>query len=178
MNHMFDPVIALAMIGGVALPYAVWLSDRVRFPKTLLTILIALPCTLGVITMLPPRIQEDSATSHNDAQLEQEFTSAVDFVKSHPGPALCENLLLCFEAGKPFEFDPYAVDQLVKTGHVPEAAILRQLDEHHFSTISLLATEPIGPAARGRFSQAFMVRLLNRYKPAVQSSSNAIFVPK
>jgi hypothetical protein len=70
------------------------------------------------------------------------------------------------------------VDQLVKTGRVPEAAILRLLDERHFSTIQLVTSEPIAPAERTRFSQAFMTRLLGGYQMAMQTNSYAIFTPK
>jgi hypothetical protein len=123
-------------------------------------------------------MQEDATTSRSIPQLEQEFAGAMEFVRSHPGPALCESLLMCQEAGKPLEFDPYAVDQLVKTGRVPQAAILRLLDERHFATIQLNTNEPIGPVERSRFSQAFMTKLLTVYQPAVQTGSFVIFTPK
>jgi len=178
LNHLFDPAATLAMIGGIALPYAVWFSERVRFPNALLAILLVVPFFLGSLTMLAPRVQEDASTLRAVPQLEQDFTAAVDFVRAHPGPALCESLLLCFEAGKPEEFDAYAVDQLVKTGRVPEAAILRLLDGRHFSTIQLVTSEPIAPAERTRFSQAFMTRLLGGYQMAMQTNSYAIFTPK
>lgn len=161
LNHLFDPAVAVAMIGGAALPYAVWAGERVRYGNALLAILLTVPFFLGTLTMLAPHIQEDAATSRSIPQLEQEFAGGVDFVRSHPGPELCD-----------------AVDQLVKTGRVPEAAILRLLDEHHFSTIQLNSDEPIAPAERRRFSQAFMTRLLNTYQVAMRTGSFVIFTPK
>ena len=179
LNHLFDPIVSLAMIGGLALPYAVWASQRVRFGSALLTVLLVVPFSLGVLTMLAPRIQEDAATYRAIPQLERDFAGAVEFVKSQPGPALCESLLLCFEAGKPEEYDAFTADQLVKTGKVPEAAVLRMLDERHFSTVQLVMDpgEPLVPAERPRFSQPFMTRLLADYRPAMRTSSYTIFTP-
>ena len=178
LNHLFDPIVATAMIGGVSLPYAVWARERVRYGNALLAVLLTLPFFLGSLTMLAPRMQEDAATSRSIPQLEQEFAGTVDFLRSHPGPALCESLSMCQEAGKPLEFDAYAVDQLVKTGRVSEVQILRLLDEHHFAAIQLNSNEPIGPAERVRFSQAFMTKLLNTYQVAAQTASFVIFTPK
>src|SRR5207248_6076004 len=107
LNHLFDPALAIAMIGGAALPYAIAAAERVRYGNALLAVLLTLPFFLGTLTMLAPHMQEDAATSRSIPQLEQEFASAVEFVRSHPGPALCESLLMCQEAGKPEEFDPY-----------------------------------------------------------------------
>jgi len=180
LNHLFDPAVSMAMIGGVALPYAVRASEKVRFRSGLLTVLLVLPFSLGVLTMLTPHIQEDAATFRSIPELEQEFAGAVQFVKAQPGPALCESLLVCFEAGKPEEYDAFQIDQMIKTGKVQEAEVLKLLDGRHFSTIQLVANagDPIAPAGRPRFSQAFMVHLLNDYRLAMRTNSYAIFSPK
>jgi hypothetical protein len=178
-NHMFDPIVALAMIGGVALPYAVRASERVAFRGALLAVLLTVPYYLGVLTMLAPRIQEDAATSRSIPQLENEFRAAAEFVRSQPGPALCENQLVCFAAGKPLEYDAFTVDQQIKTGRVNEAAILKMLDERRFKTIQLAleAGGPIAVAERSRFSRNFMAKLLTTYRPAMQTTSYAFFTP-
>jgi hypothetical protein len=180
MNHLFDAGVALAMIAGVALPYAVRLSELVRFRSTVLGMLLTLPLFLGVLTMLPSHLQEDAAMRASMPQLEQDFGNLVQFVRSRPGPALCESLLLCYEAGKQEQYDPFAVDQLIKTGKMPEAGVLRLLDEHRFSTIQLNvpAGEPVNAAPRLRFSSAFMTRLLNNYQLATRTNSFAVLTPK
>ncbi len=113
-------------------------------------------------------------------QLEQDFANAVQFVGSRPGPALCESLLLCYDAGKQEQYDPFAVDQLIKTGKMPEANLVRLLDERRYSTIQLNipANEPLSAAPRLRFSSAFMRTLLNDYQVAMRTNSFAIFTPK
>jgi hypothetical protein len=180
LNHLFDSLVAIAMIGGVALPYAVFISERVRYSPALLTVLIVLPFSLGVLTMLPPRVQEDLQTSHTIPQQEQDSSAAVQFLKARPGPALCEQMVICFEAGKPEEYDAYEIDQFLRTGKVSESEVLKLLDSRHFTAIQLLmdSSHPIAPVERPGFSQAFMTHLLNGYKPALQTSSSAIMVPK
>ncbi|SPF37669.1 hypothetical protein SBA4_2040013 [Candidatus Sulfopaludibacter sp. SbA4] len=52
--------------------------------------------------------------------------------------------------------------------YYPVGALLRQLN----------GNEPIGPAERPRFSQAFMKKLPGTYQPAMQTGSFVIFTPK
>jgi len=68
---------------------------------------------------------------------ENEFNSAVELMKTHQGPALCESLLLCYEAGKPFEYEPYSVQDLVRTGRLHEDELLQLLRTHHFQTVQI-----------------------------------------
>jgi hypothetical protein len=180
LNHLFDSLVAMAMIGGAALPYAVAASRRVRYSGALLAVLLTLPLSLGALTMLAPHIQEDLQNSHSIPQAEQEFAAAVQFLKAHPGPAICEQMVMCFEAGKPEEYDPYEMDQQMRTGKLADADVLQLIGARHFTAIQLLndANHPVAPVERPGFSQAFMTRLLDNYRPAMQASSFVILVPK
>jgi hypothetical protein len=94
-------------------------------------------------------------------------------------PALCEDFMLCYQAGKPLAYDPFAVDQLEKTGRLSEQSVLQLIDSRHFRIIELqfASNEPLQPAARERFSQAFMQRLFATYRLAYRTSRFAIFTP-
>ncbi len=112
-------------------------------------------------------------------QREGEFASIVQFLKTQPGPALCDNLLFCYEAGKPKVFDAFNVSELIKTGRLPESTLLQMLDSREFGAIQLNwgANEAIRPSTRVRFSEAFMRKLFATYKPAIRTSDSLIFVP-
>jgi len=127
---------------------------------------------------------------------EKEFLSSVEFVKARPGPAICESLLLCYEAGKPFEYEPYSVRDLVRAGRIPEKDILQLLRTNHFQTVQIslrsdeaslagtadlllsLGSDQKAPDTERRFTPKFMSELLNDYELSKRTSDMAIFCPK
>ena len=130
--------------------------------------------------MLPSHIEEDVASHAGIPQAEQDFNAGVQFLRARQGPVLCENLLMCYEAGKPPEYDLFVMDQLAKSGKVAEAAILQLLDQHRFSVVELdiAGNEAIAVAPRFRTSAAFMDRLLKNYKVEGRTASFAVFTPQ
>jgi hypothetical protein len=124
-----------------------------------------------------------------------EFESALEFVKSRSGPALCESLLLCYEAGKPFEYEPFSVRDLIKTGRLGESDNIQLLKTHHFPTVQIalrsdeeklndydlrasLSSDQTAPDTERRFTPSFMKELLNDYQLSKRTSDMAIFCPK
>ena len=89
--------------------------------------------------------------------LETEFTTATSFLRTVPDPVLCESALLCYESGKAFTYDAFAVDQAIQTGHMPAQAVLDLIRSRHFKAVEIDfdANEVIRPAARGRFRIQF-----------------------
>jgi hypothetical protein len=87
---------------------------------------------------------------------------------------------MCYAAGKPMTYDNFAVEQLVKTGTLPEQRLLRMIDAHEYPVIQIDISggEPLQAAARQGFSAAFMGELLARYQPVMRTSSFAVFVAK
>jgi len=62
---------------------------------------------------------------------------SVAIIAAQPGPALCEDLLLCYWAGKPFEVDTFNYLQAVHTGRRDAILLLSQIEQGRFSTIQL-----------------------------------------
>jgi hypothetical protein len=122
----------------------------------------------------------DVAQAKSQAQRNSAFAADVDFIRSHPGPAICEDLLVCYAADKPYLFDTFNVDELVKTGHMEESRVLGVLDSRRFKAIQLSyhPNEQIMPVARARFSTSFMRELLATYKPAIRTADSVIFLPR
>jgi len=126
---------------------------------------------------------------------QNEFHSAVEFIKAHPGPALCESLLLCYEAGKRFEYEPFSVRDQLKTGRLHEDDVLQLLRTHHFQTVQIalrsdeedlkefdlwasLSSDQKEPDKERRFTPNFMKELLGDYQLSKRTSEMAIFCPK
>jgi hypothetical protein len=178
-NHLFEPMFCLALIGAVALHDVEWVVDRVRLKSVFLTGLLLMPFFLGSLVTLPPRLKSDWERIKGLPQMEREYAAAVEFLKSRPGPALCESLLLCYDAGKPMTYEAFAVASLVKTRRIDEYDVLVMLRQRHWATIEidLGANEPLQASARRRFSKAFMRELFRDYGPALRTSDYALFVP-
>jgi hypothetical protein len=178
-NHLFDPMICLALIGAVALHDVEWVVERMRLKSVFLAALLSAPFFLGSLVILPPRLTTDWTWNKNLPQLEHEYTAAVEFLKSRPGPALCESSLLCYDAGKLMTYDAADVDLLVKTRRIDEDDVLVMLRKRRYLTIQidLGANEPLEASARLRFSKAFMRELFRDYLPALRTSNYALFIP-
>jgi hypothetical protein len=178
-NHLFDPMICLALIGAVALHDVEWAVERVRFKSVFLTALLLVPFFLGSLVMLRQRLKSDWAQIKGLPQMEQEYTSAVEFLKSRPGPALCESLLLCYDAGKPGTYDAFTMESLEETGRIYEDDVLVMLRMRRWATIQLDfgGNEPLLASERLRFSKAFMRELFRDYLPVRRTSNYVLFIP-
>ena len=180
LNHLYEGMLATLMIASLAVPSIEALVRGTRFPRLNYGVLLVLPLFLTTLIVLPRRIPSDLARVKELPAAENEFQAASAFLRQQPGPAMCETLLLCYAAGKPFEYDTFAVDELIRTGKVPMDEILGLLDSRHFRSvqIELGANEPLQPAPRIRFPGPFMRLLFTRYKVSLRTPKYTIFVPR
>jgi hypothetical protein len=91
--------------------------------------------------------------------------------------------LLCYFAGKELEYDPFLAGQLIATQRVPEQSVLSKLEQRYFQTVQLAeqlkasyAAEPLW--RRERFSEAWLVKLSQRYEVARVSDQATFFVAR
>jgi hypothetical protein len=138
LNHLTEAMVATAMIAALALPAAERIVRGSPFPRAAFTLLLILPCFLTSILVLPRRIPSDlSRYAKEIPESEAEFAYVSKFINAQPGPALCETLLLCYAAGKPEEYDSFAVDEALRTGTIPMSEILQLLETRHFRAIQI-----------------------------------------
>jgi hypothetical protein len=71
------------------------------------------------------------------AERQAQFQSEVSFLQDHPGPAFCESLLRCYEAGKPYEYDPFNSANLVKLGKLDPATLVGRLNRGEIAVVQL-----------------------------------------
>jgi Dolichyl-phosphate-mannose-protein mannosyltransferase len=181
INHFFDAVLAMVMIAGVGLPVLLRVSEGTRFPQAALAVLLIVPFFIGPMLNIPRRLDEAKATEALRTQREGAFTAVVDFLKKQPGPALCEEPLFCFEAGKPKVFDAFNAAELIKTGQLSESTLLQMLDSRQFGAIELdwPSSDPIRPMKPrySRFTETFVRKLFATYKPTIQTANALVFTP-
>lgn len=149
---------------------------------------------ISIATLVPWQLKLDRKATQELPSAEREFQSGVAFLKAHPGPAVCESHLLCYEAGKPFEFEPFSVRDQMMTGKIPEAEVLPLLKTHHFQAVQValrsdekglsdgelrasLSSDQKDPDKMRRFSPNFMNELLQDYRLSLRTSNMAFFAP-
>ena len=196
LNIFFNALAATAMACGIALSdfsfvptgsRSAFLNSTaaLKFAVFFISIMIFVPGQLRrnreQLRLLPARVRE--------------FNSAAELLKTRPGPALCESHLLCYEAGKPFEYEPFSVQQQLKAGVLHEEDILQLLRTHHFQTIEValradeqnlsegdlrmsLTSDQKEPDKQRRFGPKFMNELLAEYQLSMRTSEMALFCPR
>jgi len=198
LNIYFNGFAAAVMVCGVALaeidslttsPEPGATTPRVQTVPSISAPTIAAALMLALFLCVAIRFPDRLKEGHIKAQLladdDAGFRAAVDLMKATPGPALCESLLLCYRAGKPYTFDTYTAIEEIKSHHTDQDNSLPLLRSRHFAIIQLdalpgeAASEP--PAMfrnRSRFTTAFVDTLLENYRVTLRTSHILIFEPK
>src|SRR5262249_31227095 len=98
--------------------------------------LLAVPAlvivTTATIHWLSPRFWFDPRWS-------EAATAAadVDFVRRHAGPALCEDMVLCYWADKPVELDVFNMRQRARTESWRVETLIRRLNAREFGVAEI-----------------------------------------
>jgi dolichyl-phosphate-mannose-protein mannosyltransferase len=178
VNHLFDGIATICLLAGVLLPEIENLSASVRYPPAFLAVLLMAPFFLGTATVIPQRVPDDWARFQWRSQAEAGFASARNFIRAQPGDALCESLLLCYEAGKPETWDPFVIGQLIQSRQLDERRILAVAATRGFGVIQIDLKYDEPPNAREHISAGFTNQLLATYQLALRTPDFAVFTPK
>lgn len=171
-NIFFPPIIAdlLACVIGIC-----WL-ERQAGPY----FIAALACSsLSLAIAVPFRAVHDFQQNlglHGETVTAQQ---AIALLAATNGPAICEDLLLCYEAGKPIGYDPYYVRDQIVIGRLRQAPIVTLLDEHYYAVIQLdgAADGNWRQGMQERFTPAFQQAFFNAYRPVLVSRYDVLFLP-
>jgi hypothetical protein len=134
-NIFFDAAIALSLSAGLALT---------QLPKRWIGL-------LGLFAAAPLALY--LANHHAEANFPyteafaREVPLDIGFLEVHPGPALCENLTLCFWAGKDEPVDVFNLSEAIKTGARGDGDLAHLLQTQYFGSIALSSIAPfaLGP---------------------------------
>lgn len=140
-NVLFSSLFAMSILIGLFLDEvanARWEWTRRPFANS-----TALALFLWLIIPLllsgnwnPVAALRDVAAAH------RRFAQDVAFLSSHPGPALCESLLECNFAGKPYLYDPFNATRLMHFNKLDRNQLIAQIQQHRFSVIQTDDTLP------------------------------------
>ena len=138
-NAFFDLVIALSMAAGL---FVIRIGEhpmfaRISRPLVQAVAMLMLVQTVVVATPVPFGATIDLLRHGKAANLEAAFADDVRFVAAQDGPAMCENLALCYWAGKDFSVDYFTTGQKVLLGAVDGSKLVNLVETRHFGAIEV-----------------------------------------
>jgi hypothetical protein len=172
VNMFFDCFLSVAIILGLLLDRvwqseAVWLRKGGSWRWAVPLVLFQLPCTEIPPVHLHPLMAE-----------KKEFTAEVNFIAAQPGPALCESLLRCYYAGKPYLIDPFNSTSLVRLGKLDGNEWVQRIANHEYGAIQTYAPVTLMDRPNARFPDAVLDAIDRNYKVAVQDAKTVIYIPR
>jgi hypothetical protein len=173
-NAVFDLIIAVVIASGLLIGtiFQVCEGRWSRFSINNVAILILF---LPILIKAPSAGREWNYVANNLPESELLVARDIDFIAEHEGPVMCENLALCYWAGKKLEVDFFNLGQKLKTGVISEAVITALLDSHYYSLIQMDGSNGTTP----RLSEKVNDAILERYEVSRSSQESGVFlVPK
>ena len=171
VNTYFDSFLAISIIMGILLD-SVWLckvsvleqGSAWRCLPPLLLFVGLLFASGNGSNILGPEFLEDLRIR------ETKFKEQVNILAAQPGPVLCESLLRCYYARKPYVFDPFNSEQLMQFDKLDGREMVRQIEEKKFGAI-----ETGNPSGLG---DEFMDAVKRSYKVVREDPDCVIYVPR
>jgi hypothetical protein len=123
-------------------------------------------------------------------RIQQEvFLSDAKYILEKGGRAICEDLLLCYSADRPFTLDPFNSRQYILAGRLDEHELIERIAAHEFAVIQLKADICDDPAASSchilhypqkinRFTDETLYVIDKYYQIGRRSRYGTFYVPK
>jgi hypothetical protein len=164
-SNIFYPALiadVLACVCGLC-----WLEREGRYFAAALVV-----TTLAVALIVPFQLYADVRAQQLLPAATVQVLQAVALLRDAQGPAICEDLLICYESGKPMDYDPYYVGDQILIGRIREDDVLAMLATQHYAVIQT-AGRP-----EGRFTPAVVRMMLARYRQVMGGADYSVFVPR
>ncbi len=178
INALFSAVVATAILLGLFWDEASaarwrWLGRE--FAPVVLFGWLLIPWLL-----VPRIVTGDWNPVHRfreDVAAEGRFAEETAFLRARSGPALCESLLRCYVAGKPFVYDPFNATRLIELHRLDGSVMVEDLRRQRYGAVQF--DEPIEAERHSdRWDPSILAAIEANYVPAVVNADGEIYVPK
>jgi hypothetical protein len=180
INGMFGSVVAVVLLSGLFIAEISKLPVgpvRALSPPQAWTVLflwLTIPMIVWGNWQTENSLERDRAS-------ERRFGEEVAFLRQQPGPALCESLLRCYYAGKPYVYDPFNASRFMEQGKLDPGVMVDQLRKQEFGAIQMKGsvTGKLEDARdRERFPEPILEAIDAYYHPGFENGYGTIYVPK
>ncbi len=175
VNSEFTALLATVMLCGVALVKIAcgewkWRAANVRtYAAPALLLWLAIPLILCSTWNPIGELRRVAAEQRT-------FDQDVAWLRAQPGPALCESLLRCYFAGKPYEYDPFNATRLIAFHKLDDSVVVDALEQHRYGAVQL--NFPWTDAFPDRFNARIASAIEQNYRPALVHDGAALYVPR
>jgi hypothetical protein len=108
--------------------------------------------------------------------LQKQYEAEVSFLVTQPGPAICESLILCYDAGKPYVLDPFNSARLMRLGKLNSSELVKQIAERKYGAIQTQV--PVTQKRSGPFPDEVFDAIGRYYVAALKAPNCVIYVPR
>jgi len=177
MNVLFGGMLSQAMLLGLFLDD---LQSAVKCPPWLST---AAPMFLFVWLAIPLAFSGNWRPFHALAEAraaQQRFVQETEFLAAQPGPALCESLLRCYYAQKPYVYDPFNATRLIHLGKLDPQVIAAEIERQEFGAVQLdkpIANEYLFLPGRSDLSLQSFAPSSKTMLPVLENEDGVIYTP-
>jgi len=176
-NIFFNAFMMTVIVCGIALADITSPFARLRpaMPNSGVAAALIMALSMTVLINVPGHLVRDFREIQALRSRENEFRSTVQFVKGRSGPALCESMLLCYEAGKALEYEPFFVRDQLKLDPVHDYKFIQLLRTQHFQTVQINMSED-GKSTDDEepFTRNFIRELSQYYVVAMQTPHSVV----
>lgn len=178
VNSLFSAMLAVSVLAGVFMAQSQGAKPwrRAMAPAILFSWLL-IPLAISGNWNVVSKMREARAS-------ETRFGRQVAAIGRAPGGALCESLLRCYEAGKPYLYDPFNATRLIELGKLNQDQMVRSIQQRKFGAIQLGApldnetqTDRVDSALRDRFTPEMLDAIRGNYVLKFQDADVAIYLP-
>ena len=104
------------------------------------------------------------------------FDQEVSFLAAQPGPAICEKLMLCYDAGKPYTLNPHGLGLRARFGGGSVSEVVNQIAEKEYGAIQ--TDSPVTQRPNSSFPEEVLDAIDRDYVEAVTAPDCHIYVPR
>jgi hypothetical protein len=190
-NMFQDAAVFLGIAAGVMMSELRKSEFRGRLARVLtsaLPFLVAQPI-LARVPDTVVQVYDRRALLESDRKRQETFLADAKFVSDKQGPAICENLLLCYVAGQPFILDPFNSRQSILSGRLDQGELIRRIAAREFAVIQLHADICDDPTTQSchilhyrqkvdRFTDEVLYAIDQYYEVTRRSAFGSFYVPK
>jgi hypothetical protein len=105
------------------------------------------------------------------------FDREVALLRSQPDPDVCESLLRCYFAGKPYIYDPFNATRLIEFHKLDPTPLYAGVLQRRFSAVQLDADADSRTVSE-RFPTPFLAAIHQNYRPVFVDKDVIIYAPK
>jgi len=176
VNAEFTAMLAVAMLLGVALERIArgewrWAGPGIQAYAPMAMLLWM------VIPMIVCDTWNPVGKLRQTAADQRLFDEDVAFLRARNGPALCESLLRCYFAGKPFVYDPFNATRLIEFHKLDDAVIVNSLQQHAYGAVEIDGSQE-DDAFPDRFDPRIAAAINQTYHPVLMHEGAKIYLPR